>query len=69
LAWGKIESYYVVEYEPKPRVVFIYKPALAQKGVKAPTSNCGPYAEKLITDDGIHLLHKDPKDLGIWGPL
>jgi hypothetical protein len=74
LSWhgGVILSYYMADYEGKPRVVFVYKPALPQKGVKAPKSSWGPYVEKLVTDDGIHLLHKDPKDpksKGLWGPV
>jgi hypothetical protein len=66
---GTILSYAMVEYEGKPRAVFTYKPALPQKGAKAPSSSWGAYAEKLITEDGIHLLHKDPKGLGLWGPV
>ncbi|QFU75919.1 hypothetical protein EY643_09735 [Halioglobus maricola] len=65
---GLVTAYRVVNYEDKPRVIFTYKPALPQKGVKAPSLKWGPYAEKLLTEDGIHLLHKDPKGLGLWGP-
>ena len=64
---GVIKSFRIEPYEEKDRIVFIYQPALAQKGVTASSTSWGPYVEKLITEDGIHLLHKDPKGLGLWG--
>lgn len=68
---GVIESHRMEIYLDMPRVVFIFKPTLEQKGVKAPRENWGFSVEKQRAEDGIHLLHKGPSKggPGLFGPV
>lgn len=66
---GIVRSVRTEPYNGKDRVVFNYLPKEEKKGITAPKINWGYRAEKLITDDGIHLLHKDPEGVGSEGRL
>lgn len=64
---GVILDHTMEDYEGKLRAVFKFKVTQEQKDVVAPSTSWGPMVEKLITEDGIHLLRKGK--IGLFGPM
>ena len=62
---GEVVGYRWEKWQGQPRVGFQFELTNDMKGQYAPSRSWGAMVEKLLGENSIHLLQKNPKGLGL----